>query len=104
MERPLVHGQLLETCLKPDICGLQKPGISVAEVDKKTLNENIPEHVRYSCCYWPEHFKAAGTGCARVLTFLKKHLLEWWESINLMRRLSESAHMLRDLEQYTRAS
>lgn len=111
MERPLVHGQLLEACiiameacLKRDICGLQKPGRSVVEADKNMLNERIPEHVRYACRYWPEHFKTAGTDGARVILFLRKHLLNWWEAMSLMKRLSESLHMLRDLEQYTKVS
>lgn len=111
MERPLVHGRLLEacitameTCLKRDICGLQIPGISVAEVDKKILDEKIPEHVRYACRYWPEHFKAAGTDTTRIDLFLRRYLLKWLESMSLIKRLSESAHMLRDLEQFTKVS
>jgi hypothetical protein len=111
MERPLVHGQLLEACitameacLKRDICGLQIPGISVAGVDQKILDENIPEYVRYACRYWSEHFKAAGTDPTRVNLFLRKHLLNWLESMSLIKRLSESAHMLRDLEQFTKVS
>lgn len=90
--------------MKRDICGLQKPGRSVVEADKNMLNERIPEHVRYACRYWPEHFKTAGTDGARVILFLRKHLLNWWEAMSLMKRLSESLHMLRDLEQYTKVS
>jgi hypothetical protein len=110
-ERPLVHSQLLEACvvameacLKRDICGLRRPGVSVTEVDRMALDERIPEHVQYACRYWPEHFKAAGIEGTRVASFLRKHLLHWWEVMSLIKKLSESLHMLRDLEQCTKVS
>ena len=111
MDKRFVHQQLLEaciaamaTCLKRDICGLRKPIVGVAEVDKVRINECIPEHVRYACRYWVEHLKLARASTTYVLVFLQKYLLDWWDTMSLMERLSGRLRMLNDLQQFVKVS
>jgi len=49
--------QLISASLKQDICGLDAPGVLVAEVDNSRVERCLPPEVQYACLYWVEHLQ-----------------------------------------------
>ncbi|KAL8800901.1 MAG: hypothetical protein Q9182_004825 [Xanthomendoza sp. 2 TL-2023] len=57
-----MHSELTKNCLrvmssalKRNICHLQTPGSPLQDIKQTILDENLPEHVQYSCMYWVDH-------------------------------------------------
>ncbi|KAJ4137189.1 hypothetical protein NW768_002770 [Fusarium equiseti] len=95
----------LDTTLKRDICGLNNPG-SLADMPRL---ENSPlDPIGYACTYWVDHLKHADLGNrqtqqtldtwdARVNSFLRTHLLHWFEVLSLLRSISKAGPALEKL-------
>ncbi|KIL60558.1 hypothetical protein M378DRAFT_916604, partial [Amanita muscaria Koide BX008] len=70
--------------------GLEKDGITDVQ-----LQEKIPQHLRYACVYWYNHFevtKIEGTELMNGLEkFVDEHTLHWFEVLSLIGNL-DSAH------------
>jgi hypothetical protein len=85
--------ELMSDFLKENICNLQSPGTLRVEIDRTTIDNNLPAEVQYACCYWVYHLKQARDQISdhdTVHSFLSKHLLHWLEALNLVGRVHES--------------
>ena len=51
--------QVLPKTLKRDICGVEAPALSRAEIQKHVIDQGIPQCVRYACTYWIYHLNEA---------------------------------------------
>jgi hypothetical protein len=87
--------KLISTSLKQDICGVDAPGVLVADVETSRVERCLPPDVQYACLYWVEHLKKGGAELhdnSQVHEFLKVHLLYWLEALSWMQRVSEGIH------------
>jgi hypothetical protein len=94
--------RLMSDSLKRDVCGLQKPGALMQEVDNNIVDRHLPVHVQYACCYWVHHLKESGAFLKdnkQVNTFLQGHFLHWIEALSLIEKISNGAVMVRLLEE-----
>ncbi|EPE34697.1 hypothetical protein GLAREA_10391 [Glarea lozoyensis ATCC 20868] len=103
------HAKLADRCLqvlsmnenlKKDICNLQAPEKTRADVDKRTIDLHLPPEVQYACQYWVYHLKESGGilyDDNQVHNFLKSHFLHWLEALSFIGRLRESISMIENL-------
>ena len=54
--------QVLPKTLRRDICEVEAPGLSRAEIPKHLVDRGIPQYVRYACTYWIYHLRMAMKG------------------------------------------
>jgi hypothetical protein len=103
---------VMSNALKRDICGLRTPedifglealGAGAKEIDPKKIQEHFPAELQYACTYWVRHLESSVKHSEssieyrlleEVFTFLKQHLLHWFEALSLLGKLYESIHML----------
>jgi len=93
--------QLMSTSLKQDLCGLDAPGVLIAEVESSRVEECLPPEVQYACLYWVQHLQETGAHLRdndQVHHFLQTHFLHWLEALSWMRRISEGIFAIRSLE------
>ena len=91
----------MSNSLKQDICGLDAPGMLVAEVDKTRVERCLPPEVEYACLYWVEHLQKGDVRLHdndKVHQFLQNHFLHWLEALSWMGRMSEGILTIRTLE------
>ncbi|OAF60547.1 hypothetical protein VC83_03550 [Pseudogymnoascus destructans] len=100
------HNKLVTRCLKllstsknlkKDICNLRTPERPRADVDKQTIDSQLPSDIQYACQYWVYHLKESGSIICdndQVHKFLKCHFLHWLESLSFIGRLRESIRMI----------
>jgi len=98
------HTNLTKNCLetmsnslRKDICNLSLPGILAEEVNRSKVEQCIPAELQYACSYWVRHFQKSDLNpplLETVYTFLKQHLLYWFEVLNLLGKMQESIYML----------
>jgi len=96
--------QLMSTSLKQDMCGVDAPGMLVADAERSRIERNLPPEVQYACLYWIEHLQKSGTQLHdndQVHQFLQQHLLHWLQALSWMRRISEGILATRTLESIT---
>ena len=102
------HGEQARNCLRlmsrslqRNICGLPTPGTLTTEVERSKIDQRLPAHVQYACQYWTDHLRLSSTNLiyeGHVLTFLQRHFLHWLEALSLMRKISDAASMISDLQ------
>ncbi|KAF5973206.1 vegetative incompatibility het-e-1 [Fusarium coicis] len=100
-----IHTNLAEACiqcmqakLKQDICEIQKPGTTKAEIDANVINSSIPAELDYACNYWFLHLKRSDRSLSSfTYTFLFDHLLHWVEALSLLGRLADGVSILREV-------
>ena len=93
--------QLMSACLKQDICGLDAPGVLVAEVERSRVKQCLSPEVQYACLCWVGHLQKSGTQLhdnGQVHRFLRTHFLHWLEALSWMRRVSEGIQAIRLIE------
>ena len=91
----------MSTSLKQDICGLDAPGVLVANVARSRVEQCLPPEVQYACLYWIQHFHKSGTPLRdndEVHQFLKEHLLHWLEALGWIQKVSEGIYAIASLE------
>jgi hypothetical protein len=108
VDSKVAHSSLAKNCLevmsnalKENICGLQSPGSLASDIEEHTLVSCVSPPLQYACRYWVEHLQQSDLGlCSsgEVYSFLQKHLLNWLETLSVMRRSSEGLTMLLKLE------
>ena len=92
---------LMSSSLKQDICGLDRPGVFVAEVENSQVEQYLPPEAQYACLYWVKHLqKSEAQLCdnEQIHQFLKEHLLHWLEALSWMRKVSEGIYAITSLE------
>jgi hypothetical protein len=93
--------QLMSRSLQRNICGLPTPGTLTTEVESSKVDQRLPAHVQYACQYWTDHLRLSSTNLiyeGHVLTFFQRHFLHWLEALSLMRKISDAASMISDLQ------
>ncbi|KAM0365779.1 hypothetical protein ACHAO7_008178 [Fusarium culmorum] len=93
--------RVMETRLQPDICRLKIPGTHRSTLKPRFINACMPPEVQYACLYWVNHQVVAGLGpgdAARILEFLKQHLLHWFEAMSLLGRAFHITKLMRELQ------
>jgi hypothetical protein len=91
----------MATSLKQDICGVDAPGILVADVESSQVEYFLPSEVRYACLYWVQHLQKSGDKLQdsdQFHQFLQAHLLHWLEALSWMRKISEGILAIISLE------
>ncbi|KAJ4401662.1 hypothetical protein N0V85_005470 [Neurospora sp. IMI 360204] len=114
VDEEMTHGKLVTKCLKllrdclqEDICSLQRPGKSLAEVDRQIFLKGLPFEIQYACLYWVYHLKRNKHTVRdgdKVHHFLTRYFLYWLEVLSLMGRISESIGLIDDLQSLTDVS
>jgi len=93
--------RLMATSLKQDICGVDAPGMLVADVESSQVEYFLPSEVRYACLYWVQHLQKSGDKLQdsdQFHQFLQAHLLHWLEALSWMRKISEAILAIISLE------
>jgi hypothetical protein len=93
--------RLMSSSLKQDICGLDSPGVFVAEVESSRVEQCLPAEAQYACLYWVKHLQKSGVQLCdneQVHQFLKEHLLHWLEALSWMQKVPEGIHTIISLE------
>ncbi|KAK7687257.1 hypothetical protein QCA50_009762 [Cerrena zonata] len=92
---PLTHHQAFASkCLAL----LIKPGV----LQMKQQNP-VPVHVAYACLHWPAHIISSQASSALLTLlqeFLNKHLLLWFGTLSVMKRLRSAAPALFSVQQW----
>lgn len=87
--------RLMTDTLKENICDLDYsyPGILLADVEEKRIQQYIQPALRYACLYWVQHLQRSGEMIydkGLVDNFMRQHLLSWLEALSWMGRAFES--------------
>jgi hypothetical protein len=93
--------RLMATSLKQDICGVNIPGVLIADVGDDQVEQCLSPEVQYACLHWIEHLQKSGARLYdndQVHQFLEVHLLYWLEALSWMRRVSEGIYAIASLE------
>lgn len=99
--------QLMQISLKQDICGLNTPGMLVADADRSLIEQSLPPDAQYACCYWMDHVQGSGTPICdndELHVFLQTHLLHWLEALGWLGKLSVGIHAMVALESFLSVS
>jgi hypothetical protein len=108
IDEKATHRELCERCmhllsshLKRNICHLEQPGALASSVGRDKVNRCLPGAVQYACRHWVTHLQAASISLqedAQVYSFLREHLLHWFEALSLMGKTSEGVIALTSLQ------
>ncbi|KAF9885862.1 hypothetical protein FE257_012334 [Aspergillus nanangensis] len=91
--------QTMEISLKQNICMLSSCATDRKAIDNQSLNQYLPEELRYSCCNWVYHLKESNEVLEdEILGFLEEHFLHWMEAMSIMGKVSGVIHMLDTLK------
>lgn len=93
--------RIMNGLLRHNLCRLPSYGIERTDIESRTINQYLPEELKYSCRYWAYHLEQGRdhiTGTDDVLLFLESHILHWFEAMSLMGILSESIGTLNTLQ------
>jgi hypothetical protein len=94
------HGNLARRCLelmsassglRQDMCNLSDPGVLRTEINRETIDSNLPPELQYACRYWVDHLERSGRRIEdgnATHRFLEAHLLHWLEAMSLMKETS----------------
>jgi nucleoside phosphorylase len=92
--------KLMSKGLRQNICSLSAPGTIRSEIDEGTIASCLSPEVQYACRYWVSHLKQSWQEIAdgdMTHTFLKEHLLHWFEAMSLIRESSKCIYLLGDI-------
>jgi hypothetical protein len=108
VDKSSTHKKLARCCLdlmtahlRQDMCNLLDPGVLQREINRETIDRNLPPELQYACRYWISHLKQSQQHVVDGDTthlFLQKHLLNWLEAMSLMRESSSCVHLLDSLQ------
>jgi hypothetical protein len=93
--------RLMSTSLKQDICGVDSPGMLVAEVERSRVKQGLPPEVQYACLYWIQHLQKSGAQVcdnSQAHRFLQEHFLYWLEALGWMGKVPEAVHNIACLQ------
>ena len=93
--------EIMNSCLKMDICNLKAPGATVSSVDRDRINNALPDQVQYACVNWVWHLEEADvtlTDNDATHLFLKTHLSHWLETLSLIGSVQHAMDMTTTLQ------
>jgi hypothetical protein len=106
-----MHYRLVKQCLlmcqilRKNICGLPSEGTKCTEIDRQTVDSNLPPELQYACRYWAYHLVKCANSNNMTFSallflqrhFLQKHFLHWVEAMSLLGLTSEILGILDQL-------
>ncbi|OOQ86570.1 WD domain protein [Penicillium brasilianum] len=107
-----MHYRLAKQCLlmcqslRKNICGLPSDGTERTEMDRQTIDSNLPPELQYACRYWAYHLVKCANSENMIYSallllqrhFLRKHFLHWVEAMSLLGLTSEILGILDRLQ------
>lgn len=93
--------RIMNEFLRHNLCELPSYGIERTGIESETIDQYLPEELKYSCRYWAYHLEQGRdhiTGIDDILLFLERHVLHWFEAMSLLGILSESIGILNTLQ------
>lgn len=93
--------RIMKEFLRSDICNLRSLGLEGSIIDSQKVNADIPAAVQYACLNWAFHLQGARDHVSdyeEVFQFLKEHFIHWIEALSLMRQVSESIKIIKNLQ------
>ncbi|MCJ1251829.1 hypothetical protein MMC30_009067, partial [Trapelia coarctata] len=93
--------QLMSTSLREDICDVTKPGMLVADIERRQVEQRLPLEVQYACLHWVKHLRKSDAQLRDndyVHQFLQEHLLHWLEALSWMQKMPEGILEIISLE------
>jgi hypothetical protein len=92
----------MQNRLKFNICDIPTSHLKNAAIPdlQKRIDVNIPEYLRYCCCFWAEHVTAVSHDAKNedeVKSFLEAKCLFWLEVLSLMGIIPRASSMLSKL-------
>ncbi|KAJ3454402.1 hypothetical protein MRS44_018296 [Fusarium solani] len=110
VDEKLVHRNLAKQCLRimrsglrEDICGIRIPGTRRSTINPQQIHACLQSELQYACLYWVHHRVAVDPGpddIKEVHDFLRRHFLQWLETMSLMGRSTETLAMLRSFQNW----
>ena len=80
----------MDAVLKQNMCGMT--------LSADRTNENLSEHVSYSCLFWIDHISVIEDNLVPVIDrlrgFLCQHLLHWFEAMSIMKRSRDTISLV----------
>ncbi|KAL7948153.1 hypothetical protein V8C42DRAFT_275523 [Trichoderma barbatum] len=107
IEEREAHAKMAHHCLrlldnlKSDICNLELPGISTADIPRARIDAQLSPELQYACLYWVSHVQQSETRLVDggpVASFLLCHFLHWLEALSLMGRTREILGFIKALQ------
>jgi hypothetical protein len=106
------HYRLAKKCLlmcqslRKNICGLPSDGTERTEIDRHTIDNNLPPELQYASRYWAYHLVKCANSENMIYSallllkrhFLRKHFLHWVEAMSLLGLMSEILGILDQLQ------
>jgi hypothetical protein len=92
--------RLMSESLTQYVCGYDKPGTLVEEVETD-INQKLAPEVQYACMYWIQHLQKGEYRLKdndNVHKFLQRYLLYWLEALGWMGKTAEGLHAIGTLE------
>lgn len=93
--------RIMNEFLRHNLCELPSYGVERTDIQSETIDQCLPEELKYSCRYWAYHLEQGRghiIGTDDILLFLERHILHWFEAMSLMGILSESIGTLNTLQ------
>ena len=94
--------RVMRSLLKQDICNIKDPGILRHEIADEAVENHIPQHLRYACCFWLHHETILHV--AEVREFVYTHLLHWIECLAILGKYRDCLELLEHLLDKCRVS
>ncbi|GKZ94884.1 hypothetical protein AnigIFM59636_008615 [Aspergillus niger] len=91
--------------LKKNICELPSYGTSRTEIHPDSIAKFLLHALQYACRYWVYHLTQGSAPAIildQVLTFLKEHLLHWFEAMGILGIIPEAIVAVNSLLQLTK--
>lgn len=93
--------RVMSSCLRQDMCDLQRPGTRVGDILRSDVNKHVPFAVQYACRYWVYHLERSDVDPQEhrgIAEFFEARYLFWLETLALIGRLADGIAMLQLLE------
>lgn len=92
--------RVMNTGLRHNICGLSSYATLRKNIKRHTVDQHISADLQYSCRYWVYHLEQSEAHISEMelFTFLKRHLLHWFEAMSLMGTISEAMEIIHKLQ------
>ncbi|KAJ1709082.1 hypothetical protein NYO67_8749 [Aspergillus flavus] len=102
-----MHYELTLKCLsacgglRKNICALPSDGTHHAEIDRRKIDDCLPDALQYACQYWAHHLiqcRNLNNVMHDAFLFLQTHFLHWVEAMSLLGLTSEILGILDTLQ------
>lgn len=111
MDGKVIHKQLTDKCLaimdgrlEKNICKLPDDSLQRSDIDTDYMKKCMPPELQYACRYWILHLIQShdpANVADKAISFLKVHLLHWFEVMSIWGLISEAVEAIGRLQSAT---